>query len=140
MHPTQKQAEPNGVTPAVTLRGAATYLELHGWTQDNYYFNPGVDDDLFPAACALGAIGMAAFGRKTEAPDTADHLPEWPDYFAAYLALRAHLFALGELSDEDSDITTVGDWNDAHDQTMEAVIASLTGAATDWDRTHGGAA
>ena len=141
MHPTQLQAEPDEVTPAFTLRGAAVYLELHGWTKDNYYyFNSGEDDDLFPAACTLGAIGMAAFGRRTEAPDAADHLPEWPDFLGALLLLRAYLFDLGELSEEDDNFTTIGDWNDACGQTSEYVIATLNGAAEIWDRTHGGAA
>ena len=54
------------VTPAVILRGAARYLETHGWTQGDYYAT--IAEDPFPAACADGAIGMAAYGYRWPFP------------------------------------------------------------------------
>ena len=48
------------VTPADILRGAARYLETHGWIQGNYY---NADGGAFPAACALGARGRATCAR-----------------------------------------------------------------------------
>lgn len=140
MQPTQNQAEPVEVTPAFILRGAATYLDRHGWTQENYYFNPIADEDLFPAACALGAIGMAAYGHQTEVPDASEELPTWPEFRAAYIVLRAYVFGTDDPSDVDGVYLTIGDWNDAVDQKMEAVIDTLTAAADEWDRIHGGAA
>lgn len=138
MHPTQNQAQPVVVTPAIILRAAATYIERYGWTQNDYYLK---DEDLFPAACALGAIGMAAYGRVTDFPEAADHLPGWHDFITAYRALNNHLWETGELLLIDEyNRMTIGDWNDRPEQTHEAVVEALTAAADDWDRTYGGAA
>jgi hypothetical protein len=67
MHPTHSQLPGAhiGVTPAAVLRGAAAYLQRHGWIRGAYY---DATDHPFPAACAVGAIGMAAHGRRTTIP------------------------------------------------------------------------
>ena len=135
MHPTQKQAPPVEVTPADTLRAAATYLDRYGWIQDDYYSTIEPVEGFLPEACALGAIGMAAHGRQISNPEDAD-LPGSDEFLSAQVLLHDYLIRTGELPDH---VYNIGDWNDHPDQTLEAVIATLRAAADDWDRIHGGA-
>ena len=121
------------VTPADVLRGAARYLQLHGWTQGTYYADQ--PDDHTPPACAMGALGMAAFGQRFPAP--AYERPEWADYKRAEDVLMAHLgCGYPPVSDDDYPEPGVGDWNDQPDRTAEQVITALNAAADEWDRTH----
>src|SRR4051794_33654647 len=60
MHPTHEAAGV-AITPADTLRSAALYQRKHGWAQGSL-FDP-IADEPFPAACALGAITVAATGQ-----------------------------------------------------------------------------
>jgi len=136
MHPTQQQAPPVEVTPADTLRAAAVYLNRHGWTQRDYYFNPEPGEDLLPAACALGAIGMAAHGRETDWPDDQRN-PGAAEFLSARRLLLDYLRRTGQASRQ---AHAIGDWNDDPNQTHEAVVETLTAAADEWDRIHGGAA
>ncbi|WP_203935608.1 DUF6197 family protein [Planosporangium mesophilum] len=137
MHPTDHQPAVTGVeqTPAQTLRGAALYLERHGWIQGDYY-RPDATGP-FPPACAVGAIRMAAFGSRI----TDD------DCIAA--EMRDHARAIDVLVDF-LDLTdpppwdTYGDpspftWNDVPGRTADEVTATMRGAADDWDRMHRGA-
>jgi hypothetical protein len=132
------------VTPADTLRGAALYLEVHGWFQGGYY--PATTTGPFPAACALGAIGMAAHGRMTELPF--DGLsPSVRDSRKAADHLHAHLADLGITLHEGDNPdyeppANVICWNDSSGQSASKVIATLREAADRYDRTHtpGGAA
>ena len=86
------------VTPAVILRGAATYIARYGWTQGTYYADQAAPDGMSvepnptPPACAMGAIAMAAFGRRL--PEDSFLLDEWVDYKNAEEALMAHLDGL----------------------------------------------
>jgi hypothetical protein len=125
-------------TPAVILRGAARYLQLHGWHQGTLY--AAGTSAITPAACALGAIGMAAFGHRL--PDPQDHWVDWSDYQAASNALDDYLTLTGakddvpDLHDIDADSPSVGDWNDAPARTATEVVAALNAAADEWERLH----
>jgi hypothetical protein len=123
------------VTPADILRGAARYLELHGWTQGDYY----AGNEPFPPACAIGAIGMAAHGVGTDCPHFDGPNPR--DCNLAFAYLRGYLFDHGHITtlgnDWSTEATTTGEWNDRDDQTAATVIATLRAAADDYDRTHG---
>jgi hypothetical protein len=132
------------VTPAVVLRGAARYLQLHGWTQHNYYADdcdtyhlpPDVAySALTPPACVMGALAIAAFGQQL--PKNACKLPEWVDYKRAEDILLDHLELWNppEVQDDFPE-PTLGDWNDEPDRTVEQVITALNGAADDWGHTH----
>ena len=58
------------VTPADTMRGAARYLSRHGLHQGTYYPRPDQPTEPgyqpFPPACVVGALAMAAYGRRHE--------------------------------------------------------------------------
>jgi hypothetical protein len=136
------------VNPATILRGAATYLETHGWTQHVYY--GGTPDQPFPPACADGAIGMAAYGRKAGFPGETQH-PAYRDYNRALDYLCGYLEQTSanptcDLSCSDGTdcwcgVNAAADpfgWNDKQGQTAETVIAGLRAAADEYDRTHGG--
>ncbi|OJF10399.1 DUF6197 family protein [Couchioplanes caeruleus] len=136
------------VTPADILRGAAYYLEEHGWNRRNYYaegYKP------FPPACVAGAIGMAAFGRcvdllylNTDPRVDREGLRDYQravDFFCTYrtdqmqIALDTYDPASGDPTPEwDFDLYA---WNDHAGQTAEHVIATLRAAADEYDRTHG---
>jgi hypothetical protein len=131
------------VTPASTLRGAATYLETYGWNQRVYYGGDLVD--AFPPACADGAIGIAAYGYPALVPGDNTSDPGFRDYKRAvdylidYLDLNGiapkvnRIVGYCEPVDHGSDPYA---WNDHEGQTAEAVIATLRAAADDYDRTH----
>jgi hypothetical protein len=121
------------VTPAVVLRGAARYLQLHGWTQGTYYADQ--PDNPTPPACLMGALAMAAFGQRL--PTDAWQWPEWADYKRAEDILLDHLGRLHPpTSDDDYPEPGLGDWNDQPDRTAKQVIAALAACADDWDDTH----
>src|SRR4051812_6352319 len=81
--------DPSVVTPADILRGAARYLQLHGWIQHAYY--GGDDTAAFPPACADGAIGMAAYGYCPLVPGDNTTDPGYRDYNHARTLLTGHL-------------------------------------------------
>jgi hypothetical protein len=132
------------ITPAVVLRGAARYLQLHGWTQHNYYADecdtyhlpPNVTySTQTPPACVMGALAIAAYGRRL--PTNACKQPEWADYKHAEDVLLAHLGRLyPPASDEDFPEPGLGDWNDQPDRTAAQVITALNSAADHWEHTH----
>lgn len=136
------------VTPATTLRGAARYLQLYGWTQSTYY--SGDASIVFPPACADGAIGMAAFGGVTTCPGREGDNPNFRDYNRAFHYLTGYLHQLGWkppcdpwcgiedndcLCDNDHD-EIVFAFNDDDQTIAEDVIRVLRDAADDYDRTH----
>jgi hypothetical protein len=135
MNPTHQPADDVPVTPADILRGAARYLHLHGWTQGTLYADTA--SAITPPACALGAIGMAAFGQPV--PDLVDERSEWRDFQRAVATFKdyLHLTAL-ELADpcENPPTPLVDRWNDAAGRTAEEVIAALNTAADEWERLH----
>ncbi len=138
MNPTHTPPVDVESTPADILRGAARYLRLHGWTQGSLYADaPPVTAApvIGPAACAQGAIGMAAFGRRIQ--DADENCAEWRDYQRASNALADHLELAGATRwNHDGDPISVGDWNDAAGRTAEEVIAALNAAAEEWERQH----
>jgi hypothetical protein len=138
MHPTHnppsEPASTGDITPAVILRGAARYLELHGWIQGAYY---DATDNPFPAACAAGAIGMAAFGDiqlphdEHTAPGACDY--HWTcDVLADYLDRTGHV---EPPADDDWASPNPFDWNDRPSHTAEQVITTMRAAADDYERT-----
>ncbi|MGC4837566.1 DUF6197 family protein [Micromonospora vinacea] len=140
MNPTQKQPTTPGaladLTPADTLRCAARYLEIRGWTQGTYYAS--TEDNPYPPACVSGAIGMAAHGHRLSIPHHCTTRGGARDYTHAIDALAAYLdFNQPQpRATEDDDPTCPLAWNDQPGQTAEQVISTLRDAADDYDWTH----
>lgn len=134
MHPTQNPPTTTTpaaeITPAVILRGAARYLELHGWHRGDA-FQPDTGRP-FPPACALGAIQAAVTGTANRVTSA-----DIPAMCSAELVLAAHLDDDPDRLDTDP-FELIGDWNDHADRTAAQVITALTEAADDWDRIHTG--
>ena len=120
------------VTPADILRGAARYLEEHGWTQHLYY--EGGPEDAFPPACIDGAIGMAAYGRVTMIPGDESHDPGYRDYNLALTYFNGYLADNGAYVDPDEPYPFR--WNDDSTRTQAEVIATLRTAADEYDWQH----
>jgi hypothetical protein len=128
------------LTPADTLRGAARYLETHGWTQDQYY--GGTVTDRFPPACVSGAIGMAAYGYRSLIPCDNTNDPGHRDYNEAIACLadylehtEADLTLAPNTWEPDGPRDYTADpfaWNDRDGQSAENVIATLRAAADDF--------
>jgi hypothetical protein len=144
---------PVAVTPADTMRGAARYLTAHGLHQGSYYPGPDQPSDPgyqpFPPACAVGALAMAAHGRRHDSVYSCLDQPAGLRAFnSAVNALTDYLDRVEEPPPGDPllwDATIIDQgsnpfaWNDHPDRTADQVIAVLYAAADDWDRTHGGA-
>jgi hypothetical protein len=128
MNPTHQPAVDVIVTPADILRGAARYLQLHGWHQGDLYADTPAA--ITPPACALGAIGMAAFGGRIS---TAEDGRDESDYRHATDALIDYLYLTGA---DVAGTGSLGDWNDEDGRTAAEVIAALNAAADEWDRQH----
>jgi hypothetical protein len=153
MHRTQNLTAPAAdtddftvITPADILRGAATYLETHGWTQHVYYapepgYNDGRPCQPFPPACADGALGMATYGYRSFIPSDNLGNPAFPlyrdaaDFLGDYLERTEHTLTL-KLASDDWAVADLFTWNDTDGQTAEHVIATLRAAADDWTYTH----
>jgi hypothetical protein len=122
--PTDAALPPFAMTPADILRGAARYLETHGWHQGALY----AGSSHTPAACAIGAIGMIACGGRLAPTNPRGARPT---YRAATTALHTYLHtATG------GQHRRVSDWNDASGRTAAEVIAALRGAAEQYDQDH----
>jgi len=143
MNPTQKQdtttaTPPADITPAVILRGAARYLDLHGWTQGVYY---GLTDDTaFPAACAVGAISMAIYGnhRAVVSDGTEPDRADWR-LLNRTKAVLVDFLDLADPPPWDTRDDYHGypyTWNDRPSRTAEQVVTTLRAAADHYDRTH----
>jgi hypothetical protein len=134
------------VTPADILRGAARYLEEHGWHRGAYY--GGTPGQPFPPADAVGAIGMAAYGTRQDdlyTPDApADDIRGFRravDCFCDYLGRTEPMCRLSGDEDIDLDLElSPFVWNDDPARHRLHVVLALNAAAKDWDRTHGGPA
>jgi hypothetical protein len=131
--PTTAAAE---ATPADLLRGAAAYLNTHGWYQGGFY-DP-FHTDPFPPACALGALRMAAFGRDDALADLHHTDPTAAIARAARTLLAGHVDPDFSPGGETSSIDIVGDWNDHQTRTATDVTTALEDAADEWDRLHTG--
>jgi len=122
-------------TPADILRGAARYIQLHGWHQGNFY---PLDHGPFPPACAAGAIRVAVCGRPVRYLENLDHheqrlVTRTEQFLAAHLDPDRTPEVLG------GPFSVIGDWNDLDWRNSTEVIDTLTDAAGEWDRIHGGA-
>ncbi|WP_433789317.1 DUF6197 family protein [Actinoplanes sp. CA-252034] len=129
------------MTPADLLRGAAVYLQQHGWTRHQFFDMTADTAGPFPPACASGAIMTAATGRSLA---TGMLVIDGDDTAEAIAAIRAmRVFAAWidlEYTANDgygnSAIDVIGDWNDFADRTLNEVIEALTDAANEWDTIH----
>jgi len=137
MHPTHTPPTTAEPTPADILRGAAAYLQLHGWTQGDFY--DLTIDAPFPPADVAGAIRVAILGDLSGFNRVIDpHTDDYRQITAAQRLLAGHVDPEREPEMLGS-IDILTDWNDEEHRTVEQVIAALTDAADDWDRIHGGA-
>lgn len=136
MHPTHNPhtstVDAGALTPAVILRGAARYLELHGFHQGNFY--PEQAAGPFPPACAAGAIHAATCGRPVYFVDELAQ-DERLVSNAAKLVLAAHL-GDGRILADYTPLQVIADWNDVDGRTRAEVIEALRDAADDWDWRH----
>ncbi|SCL36826.1 hypothetical protein GA0074692_4460 [Micromonospora pallida] len=126
-------------TPAVLLRCAALYLSRHGWHQGTYY--TANTDTLTPPACAVGAIGMAAAGRRTDHFSSLDYDTQVTyrrtvNVFTHYLDTHHPLPVIDEDGFLVDEHTSPFSWNDDPARTVDEVIKALIGAADEWDRLH----
>jgi hypothetical protein len=145
MNPTRQttptpEPEP-AMTPAELLRGAALYLQHHGWTQQQFFDLTADTNGPFPPACASGAIMTAATGRCLATGMLTLDGDENPETIAVLRAMRvfADWIDGGYLPIEGypaSSIDVIGDWNDFADRTLTEVIDALTDAANEWDTIH----
>ncbi|MEU1647572.1 DUF6197 family protein [Micromonospora zamorensis] len=146
MNPTQKQPTALGaladLTPADTLRCAARYLEIRGWTQGDPY-ELG-EHDSFPPACTLGAITMAVYGHLASIEDqqSGDDAPAILRD-STVRCLADFLWQDGRVPDFEgtsgswySNSEVVSDWNDDASQTLPDVLDILRACADDYDWTH----
>lgn len=129
-HDVAELAIPSGtvavLTPGVTLRAAAAYLDRHGWCQGAYYdqtvpaFTPGAD--------MVGAIGIICYGGPVDAPAQHFDAPEWAEFEAAVACLDQHV------SDRfDLDVYT---FNDVPGRTHTEIRHALHVAALLSDNRH----
>jgi hypothetical protein len=128
-------------TPADLLRGAADYLETHGWHQRAVYDRRG--DSATPPACAMGALYLVAYGDLATADDVGYEVDLTPAVRDALRLLSAHVVdTTGRYPDHDFGEyqTVIGDWNDEDRRTITDVTAALRAAADTWHLVHGGAA
>jgi hypothetical protein len=118
------------VTPAVTLRAAATYMDRYGWCQGGYYEQTG--RGILPAACIVAAIGMVCYGYQVDAPAQNFEHPGWGDFEAAVAYLDRYLAARYGLDDNGLPVEAYS-FNDTRGRTAEQVTAALREAAHQWD-------
>jgi hypothetical protein len=121
------------ITPAVTLRAAATYLVRYGWCQGGYYEQ--TDRGILPAACIVAAIGMVCYGHQVDAPAMNFEDPGWGDFEAAVAWLDRYLAARYGLDDNGLPVEAYS-FNDARGRIVQEVIATLREAAHQWDTEH----
>jgi hypothetical protein len=125
-------------TPAVLLRAAADHLDSHGWQQGRLY-HYGTDPGRPPRACTVGALFLAAGGRRARLGRIETPAAELR---AAFRYLAGHLVDSGQLDldqDQDDPCTWEGalaDWNDHPGRTTGEVTTALRAAARRWDDTH----
>jgi hypothetical protein len=139
-HQPTTEAVDLAMTPAELLRGAAHYLQQHGWTQHQFYDLLADTSGPFLPACASGAIVTAACGSNANN----SFFTVVDDDAQITAALRAMRFFAdwidgGYIPVEGypaSSIDVIGDWNDYDGRTIDEVIETLTDAADDWETTN----
>jgi hypothetical protein len=135
MHATQPQpsSAPAALDPdpADTLRRAGEHLAQHGWIQHAYFDD---HDSPQPAACALGALAIAAYGYAnpdpyldTFRPDDEELADAWHRFVTAEAALIDYLGL--DCVDPTNEVCTVHSWNDSDGRTAADVITTLHAAA-----------
>src|SRR5882724_6298688 len=134
MHPTQNtiSGAPSELTPADVLRCAARYLQHYGWTQSTLYLDSDAEPAArvpFPCACALGAIGIAATGRRIDftpdqmgslAPGFLDEYRHAVRFLADFLDRNLNYHPRQDLLQALAE-WDVWDWNDEPHQDAESV-------------------
>ncbi len=140
MNPTHKPTTgaDTELTPVEVLHGAATYLQRHGWTTGGFYL-PTTDDPL-PAACAVGAIRMAATGTAlTDELGSVYAGCDTPTMRLIRWSMWALVDWLGIDSDTDDLVDDIATWNDGPARSIDEVITALRGAADAYHHLSGGA-
>lgn len=134
MQPTQER--PTVTTPAEVLDRSADYLAAHGWVRNAMY--DLCDDSRTPAACAVGAIRVAVFGRPVYNDlDFDEHTNDEPIEALAELVITTEHLLIRLLPDkpethpECSVMDRIAVWNDWPGRTADEVILALRQAAAD---------
>lgn len=131
------------------LREAARYLGRHGWCQSDTYEGIAIPDQMWPSevdnpfevwppADATGAIGIAVYGYAHANPHDPAH-QRWSVFEQTYDVLWDYLYEHDPFYRDVPD-ADLSEWNDQPDQTAEAVINALNGAADGWENAADGAA
>ncbi|WP_426506718.1 DUF6197 family protein [Dactylosporangium sp. McL0621] len=123
---------------ADTLRRAAHYIAEHGHHRYDYFASGTRRTDretgTLPAACAIGAISYAAYGRVRRDP--------WGSYTDLTLN-PTNGFSDAVLFFEDYTKShfgnTVSGWNDAPNRTADEVVTTLHAAADAFSASAGDA-
>ena len=124
--------EPERSATADVLRRAADHLTKHGWVQHHYYGT----NHPHPAACAVGALAIAAYGYPHADPfsaafddDDPTQLACWHLFVDAEFALAAYL-GLHTIADGPALFDeSIHGWNDHPGRTADQVITALHAAA-----------
>jgi hypothetical protein len=134
MQPTHQL--PMVTTPAEVLTRSADYLAAHGWVRNAMY--DLCDDSRTPAACTVGAIRVAVFGRPIYNDlDFDDYQPGEPIKALADLVITTEHVLIQLLPDkpethpECSAMDRIAVWNDWPGRTAQDVIRALILAAAD---------
>jgi hypothetical protein len=140
-HQTPTIDHDTALTPADLLRGAALYLQRHGWTKGQFFDQLAATNGPFLPACASGAIMTAAHGQCVPNGIIAHDETTNPDAAAAARAMRvfANWLNNGYIPLDQypvSSIDVIGDWNDDKGRTLDDVVQALNDAANDWETAH----
>ena len=130
MNPTQTPAH-SDPTPADVLRRAAEHIERRGFNQGTYYSDLTSEH---PAACADGAIRIAAYGEPVST--LSRHDPQHADYSAAFDWLSDYVHA--NVGTFEGYPIGVQAWNDSPATTGADVVDTLRAAADAWDADNSG--
>jgi hypothetical protein len=146
MNPTQDLVT-REVTTLGVLHAAARYISVYGWWQGDMFADDG---DLYPPACAMGAIRFAITGDELPFDDAALEDGRADRYMSVVDTLCLYLINSGVvcLTDEmiekierfDVVAEVVSEWNDDPARNVCQVLAALKAAAQEWDTTHTGGA
>jgi hypothetical protein len=134
-------------TPAGVLRGAAAYLQTHGWHQGARYDLRG-EITATPPACAAGAIYTAAYGcALADLLHTPEPTPDqWQSAQDALYTFATTLPGYDSLRrpspEEERELydAVIGGWNDRPDRTLTQVTTALHDAADQWEHRQPGGA
>jgi hypothetical protein len=132
MNPTEDLVTTEVTTTGV-LRAAARYISVYGWNQGGMFAEDG---DLYPPACAMGAIRFAVTGDALPFDEDALDDGRSDIYVNAVDALCGYLLNTGAIrltDDMFEPFDVVAEWNDDRTRNVSQVLAALTGASRDWD-------